>query len=89
MNDLLHNIYAYFSTDGIRETFEKTNFHTVIDRNDIFVSLHDAVQHAESRRDTQFQVNKPLSHWIHEYYVSYNLTVWAISIVSSQYLSWF
>lgn len=42
--------------DGIRETFEKAKFYTVVDRSDVFVSLHDAVQHARLDAEPSPQV---------------------------------
>ena len=42
--------------------FEKTRFYQVVDRREVFIALHDAVQHAKLHEDTVTEVNRSRKH---------------------------
>lgn len=51
----LNNFFFFFLAAGIREMLEKTGFFSCLDRDNLFVSVHDAVLH------TQHQITSSVS----------------------------
>ncbi|KAK3102941.1 hypothetical protein FSP39_015122 [Pinctada imbricata] len=47
------NIYLALCKGGVREMFEKTGFFDLLDRENMFVSIHDAVLQAQNKRAIQ------------------------------------
>lgn len=69
-------IFGFFLAAGIREMLEKTGFFSCLDRDNLFVSVHDAVLH------TQHQITSSVS----EPMLNYSWTVKLLSANAKQKL---